>query len=115
MLFWEGYSWQQTQDQTSGSAIPKLCWATKTDVLGQGTATSVVRVPLALNMCPAKCSQAWTLLLLSVTGDSVLEADEASGSDSVIRQSHASHCHRFPRPWGMRFTGGIPGCLPPEN
>lgn len=73
-----------------------MCWATKTDVLGQGTATSVVRVLLALNTCPAKGNQAWALLLLPGTGDSVLEADEASGSASVTRQSQASHCYHFP-------------------
>lgn len=53
----------------------------------------MVRVLLALNMCPAKGSQALTLLLLPGTGDLVPEADEASGSPSVTTQSHASSCH----------------------
>lgn len=47
------------------------CWATKTDVLGQGTAVSVVRVLLVLNTCPSK---AWKLLL-PATGELVLNAD----------------------------------------
>lgn len=68
----EGYSQQQTQDQNSGFAIPKLCWATKTDVLGQGTAASTVKVLLAstcaqpraarprhCSSCLAQESQSW--------------------------------------------------------
>lgn len=47
------------------------CWATKTDVLGQGTAVSVMRVLLALNICP---SNTWKLLLPG-TGELVLNAD----------------------------------------
>ena len=98
MVCREGYSQQQTQDQNSGSAIPKLCWATKPDVLGQGMAISVARVLLAPNTCPAEGSQACALLLRPGIGDSVLEADEASDSAPVTRQSCASCCHHFPGP-----------------
>lgn len=68
----EGYSQQQTQDKNSGFTIPKLCWATKTDVLGQGTAASMVKVLLAstcaqpraarpghCSSCLAQKSQSW--------------------------------------------------------
>lgn len=67
-----GYSQQQTQDKNSGFTIPKLCWATKTDVLGQGTAASMVKVLLAstcaqpraarpghCSSCLAQESQSW--------------------------------------------------------
>jgi len=96
---------------------PQTVLGTKTAVLGQGMAVSMARVLLALTLCPGKGSQAWALLLRPGTGDSVLAADEASGSASVTGQSHASRCHRFPGPWGQssRFTRGIPDQLPPPN